>query len=870
MLNQMGAGFVLKAYDQATPILRHVGRGFLNLRKQARQSFYGMNAALSNTAAGFMAVQAGLGLINMAKAASDAAGEFQQTLVSVGQVARATSEEMAGLRIAAIDAALVTKFSPKEAAEGLQTLAAMGWRAKEATEILVPVLELATGSLGQLGVAGAADAVSGAIKAMGYELKDAGKVTDQLLKITQMTNFQARDFEVSLGRAGSTAKLYGQSLEDALIQIGLLRNMNIEASVASTSMREAFRRLATDERAQRFVGEYVDIFDKQTGAIRPLIDVMSELGGKTANLNDKERMRLITIGFGVRGMAAYNAILNATYTVMKDGNPIILKGQDAINAMRYELSVAGETLTDVQQSSLAMTLGVSDLNEVLKTSVGVSRQFRDALLDTYAGQKQLVTGAWQTLLVVLGEEFAVALKPAAKALYELITAVALFVRSMSPEAKQMIFKFVGVLASLLVLGGGLMLLSGIFNMLGGSVIGFVFSIGKVLLFGAPILMLLTGLGIGFTSLAGAFKTVGDKGLSLEAIMRNVRLGLSGMMSILAGEDFSEDLKRQFEKAENQGVVKFLNKFQTWLERIRTFWTGLKTGFGKGIGMLSESSAFKRLQDKLKGIIGIFTGPDAENSPEILEKWKKRGEDAGVSLARLGETVAGVVKKVIDLGGAFAEFVATITADDIKRGIGDFVGAFRILGNILLGIKTAFMAIYGVIKLVVVTLAEFGINMVDLYVPSKDRPLTRPKMFTAKGWNWSQGAGKELWSTLKAPGERVIEQHRGDMEFAVRERQRQLISAFEARKKGIEYWMATSAEEYHAGGKNKGRKAWSELSPEMRQQLTSELQKVNKTLEMLLRKKGDIYLNNTKVGEQVAQSPAMTGEDSLDDAAVAVP
>lgn len=868
MLNSMGAGFVLKAYDAATPVVKRVGGAFGWLRRQTGKMTGGMNRSLGSLATGFMALHAGLGMIKLAKEAGDAAGKFQQGLVGVGQIARATADEMVMLRKAAIDAALVTKFSPDEAVEGLQTLAAQGLRATEAATVLVPALELATGSLGQLGIAGAADAVVGSLKSMGVELSNAADYTDKLLKITQMTNFQTRDFEVALGRATSSAKLYGQTFEDTLITLGLIRNMNIDASVASTSLREAWRRLASDENAQQAVQKHgIDIFDKRTGKIRDMLGIMIELGAKTAKLTDKERMRMVTIAFGVRGMAAYNAVLNATYTVMKDGEPIVLKGKSAVNAMRYELSRAGETLTDVQKSALAAELGVSDLSQVMKTSIGVSKEYRDALLDTYEGQKQLITGAWSTLLVVIGEDFAKAMKPFANAIYEAITAVALFVNSMSPEAKQMIFKFVVALGALITLGGGLTLLSGVLGMLGGSIIGVVWSIAKLVLIGVPALMLLSGMGIGLKALAQAFKIGGKDGLSFEKVMKNVRLALSGMMSIMTGEGFSDDLKKEFEKAENQGVVKFLGKFTTWLGRIRVFWRGLKSGFEQGVAMLAQSSAFKRLQGKLEGIIKIFTGGDSKNTTEVLDEWQRRGEAAGVALTRLGESAAGAIEKLIDFGSSFAEFIGNISADDVRAAITSFVDAFRELGNALNFIKTFFLTIYGLVRLILSAVAELVLGIGNFAGAIIGIEGARGGgWFDKENWTWTADAAKGLVETERGRLDYVKERERDDAEAAERERKRVRIRDLEVRKGNIEQWIGTSTEDFHAGGARKGQKAFGEAGAKMQQQFQDELKGIKKQLEKLTSQPVIVNMNGEKVAEIVGKQPSMTGEDSLDDTA----
>ncbi len=869
MLNKMGAGFVLRAYDSATPVIRRVGRAFGWLRGQTKRMAGGMNRSLGSMATGFMALHAGLGIVKLAKTAADAAGKFQQSLAAVGQISRATAEELLELRTAAIEAALGTKFSPDEAVAGLKTLAAQGLRAKESIQVLLPVLDLATGSLGQLGVAGAADAVVGTIKAMGYEMKDATRVTDQLLKITQMTNFQTKDFSTAMGRTASTARLYGQSLEDALITMGLIRNMNIEASVASTSLRESWRRLAADQRAQQAVQEKgVEIFDKGTGKIRSMLDIMTELVEKTKDLTDKERMRLTTIAFGVRGMAAFNAIANAQYTVMVKNEKVLLRGNNAINAMRYELSTTGDVLDQNQEAALRAALGISKLSDVLSTATRVAEEFKEKLLDTYEGQKQLIGGAWQTLMVVIGEDFAKSMKPAAAALYELISAMALFIKSLSPQAKQAIFKFVVALGALIALGGGLMLVSGVLNMLGGSVIGFVFSIGKLLLIGLPVLMILSGLGIGFTSLSKALNLFGKEGMSFTEIMTKVRLAASGAMSILSGEEFSKDLQKNLKKAENEGVVAFLKKFGKWVERFKTFWKGLKDGFQRGVEELAESSAFRRLQEKLEGLISIFTGPDAENTPEVLEEWGRRGETAGAKLATLGETAANMMGKLIDFGGKFAEFMGEITAEDIAKGIDGLVNSFDMLGDALNLIYGLFSGILNFIRLIVVGAIEavmWIVNLLSAVVDLVNTPLGGFGEWSDKwgkaldpdrAFSWTKSAADALGESVRigvqSPG--AVMQTKGPGQLGP-----EGMESLRARKREIEEWTGASIEEWKktAGGQA-GNVPFADAPQAMQEKFLKELSTINENLKKYGEKKIQVNVNDEKVA---------TSEDSLDEAPV---
>src|SRR5690606_5283550 len=197
--------------------------------------------------------------------------------------------------------------------------------AEQATRTLIPVLDLAAGSLGQLGVAQAAEAVVGTLNAYGMAADQAASVTDRLLRITQLTNFQTRDFEAGLAKAAAAGSVFNQSLDDVLITMGLLRNRNIDASSSATAFREATRPVGADQRAQQAItGAGVQVFDQASGQMRSMIDIMSEFADATRDMSEQERNRRVVQAFGARGLLAFNAIMNASFTTMRDGREVTL------------------------------------------------------------------------------------------------------------------------------------------------------------------------------------------------------------------------------------------------------------------------------------------------------------------------------------------------------------------------------------------------------------------------------------------------------------------------------------------------------------------------------------------------------------------
>jgi len=897
MLNEMGAGFVLRASDAATPVIKKVGAGFAWLKDKAGNMAGGLNASLSATAIGFGALHAGLGIIHLAEQASEAAGSFKKGLIGVGLISRATAVDLKKYHDATIAATIGTEFSPDQAIEGLRVLVENGVRATDSQIALRAALDLTTGSMGQLGLAQSADVLADAIDGMNQEMSQAGTVTDQLLRITQMSEYQARDFEGSISKLSVTAKDYNQTFSDILVNMGLMRNRNIGAEKATMALAEAYRNLATDQQGQAEMQKLgISVFDPHTKKMRSALSIMAELAVKTKDLSDQERMRIRTVVFGFRGVGAYNAVSEASFKVMSKNREITLKGIDAVNAMRYSMSQNGDVLDKQQTASLKAALGVQNLGEVLSTSTHVAQQFRDALADTYGGQKQLIGAAWQTLLTLLGEDFTKSLKPAVKVLYELLTSITAFVQSMSPEAKQTVFKFVVAIGGLLVAGGGLMLVSGAIGMLGGSIIGLVVSIGKLLLIGTPIVMLLSGMGIGFTALFKSMKVFGDKGMDISVIMEKVRLAASGAMSILTGEAFSEDLQKNLDKAENQGIVKFLKSFERWIERLKSFWTGLKSGFESGIAALSESSAFGRFKDKLESIISVFTGGDAQNSSDLLNQWKEKGAAAGSELARLGETAASVMENLIQFGSDFATFIGNLTAEDLRGGVATFVDAFRQLYYFLADTKTVLDSVYYTVKMLLAAIFE-GVDLIrnvlsapidivwsGLTGTKKEFQDTldyfKDSLSPENAFSFTAGAATDLADVYANKAERDAQRESDLADAATRERRKGMnrpresvqIGDLEARKRSIEDWINTSAEDFRARNKGtaaEGNLPFSEASQGMQQQFLSELQSITKQLEKMSGQPVTINVDGDKLAQVVGRQPSMTGEDSLDDTA-AVP
>jgi len=235
------------------------------------------------------------------------AAKFEEGMARVGAVLDPTTAQFKNLTAAAVEAGIKTRWSPRQATEGLKELATAGFDATESQKALLPVLDLATGSLGQLGVAQSATAATAAIRGFGLEAKDTGRVVDTLLRSTQLTNLQARDFEVSLGLVSGQAKAAGQEFEHTVAILGALRNTGMSASVSATSLQNALRGIV-QPKAQRALADLGVSVKDQDGNFRSLADIIFDVQKATKGMAGVQKFMTLQTIFGVRGLRAYNAI----------------------------------------------------------------------------------------------------------------------------------------------------------------------------------------------------------------------------------------------------------------------------------------------------------------------------------------------------------------------------------------------------------------------------------------------------------------------------------------------------------------------------------------------------------------------------------
>jgi len=615
--------------DLASGAFRRVGASATKMGANVRLANAGIQTSMNKMSRYFLARDIGAGMLRIGRgvvrafgAATESAAEFEYGLASVGAITKATTGEMRLLTQAATKAGIETQFSPQQAVEGLQNLATAGQNARQATSTLIPVLNLAAGSMGQLGVGEAANAVVGTLNAYQLGTDKAAGVTDKLLRITQLTNFQARDFSVGLSKAAAAGATFDQSMDDVLVTMGLLRNRNIDASVSATAVREAIRRLGADKRAQEAVGKYVEIFDDQ-GQMRSFVDITQDLAVATDNLTDKERNAVVARGFGARGLIAFNAISKAQSTVMRDGREVTLKGAEAIAHLRNELDDAE----------------------------GTAEEFKNQLLATAKGQRILLEGTRETLSVKIGEGIAATLAPVVSALTSSGNALIRILDAVPMPLKRIVSGMGMLSTGAIALTGSIVFMNAALGMFGIRLRTVGWQIAKVLLIAAPLTAVFAGIGVGVYGVVRAIQRGnGQAASSWKEFFAQVKFGFKGVLDLFSSGALSAEVSAELEKANRQGLGRFLTRAAETIDNLKRFWSGMVGQFEAGLHRLDRPLA--NLRRTFDRVFGRWSS-GARDATEGADGWTNAGRGVGDTIIRISEAILKVTDALLPLAGAFA-------------------------------------------------------------------------------------------------------------------------------------------------------------------------------------------------------------------------
>ena len=321
-----GKAINIRANDEATSRLQRIKselqslvakpwQAVVNIKDNAKAALSNakgrISDGLSNGAAMAGATFMGLGAVGgMTFGAANAIRsqmDFEKSMSSVKAVLSGTYKDgalesvMTSLTAKAEEMGATTKFTAKEAAEGLYYMGMAGWKAEQMTAGLPPILNLA--AAGNTDLATTSDIVTDSMT--GFGLKAGQYVKNAKGELVESTAHYADLMATLVTNANTDIPMLGETLkyaaplvgamysnqdenarmngaQDMMLVAGLMANAGIKSSQAGTSARALFSRLGSQNRNADFARQFlnVDFKDEQTGEVRRMKDFFGDLRTK--------------------------------------------------------------------------------------------------------------------------------------------------------------------------------------------------------------------------------------------------------------------------------------------------------------------------------------------------------------------------------------------------------------------------------------------------------------------------------------------------------------------------------------------------------------------------------------------------------------
>ena len=237
--------------------------------------------------------------------------DFEYSMSKVQATMGITKEEFEPVLDLAKEIGATTKYSAREAGDGLLYIAQCGWDVEDMINGYPAIVGLAIATNTEL--ATSSDIVTSSMISMGYGTEEANHFCDVLTATCNGTSTSVIDLGEALKYCAPIAGTLDYSIEDLSIGLGILANNGIKGSIAGTSMRKVITSLIspTDE-AEAAMKKYGITMTDAEGNALPFLDVINQLREKLGGLTEAEKVSVAEALAGKTGMTGLLSLMNST------------------------------------------------------------------------------------------------------------------------------------------------------------------------------------------------------------------------------------------------------------------------------------------------------------------------------------------------------------------------------------------------------------------------------------------------------------------------------------------------------------------------------------------------------------------------------
>jgi len=312
--------------------------------------------------------------------------DFDKAMSNVQAATHESTENMAALRDAAVEAGRSTVYSASESAQAIEELGKAGISTADTLSGgLNGALSLA--AAGQLEVGRSAEVAASALTQFNLAGKDVPHVADVLAAGAGKAQGSVEEMSQALGQSGLVASQMGLSLEDTVGSLSAFASAGLIGSDAGTSFRSMLLRLAnpTDEAREAMKKLGVSAYDAG-GNFVGMESLAGQLQKRLGGLTQAQRDQNLALIFGQDAIRAANILY-------REGAEGISDWTDKVNDAGYASETAEKRLDNLAGDleklggafDTALIQSGSAANDVMRAFVQTSTDAVDAFADAPDG-----------------------------------------------------------------------------------------------------------------------------------------------------------------------------------------------------------------------------------------------------------------------------------------------------------------------------------------------------------------------------------------------------------------------------------------------------------------------------------------------------
>jgi len=429
-------------------------------------------------------------IVGVGTAITKVAGDFEEQMAKVSAISQAYGDDLQSLKDYAIELGENGKFSATEIAQAYEYMGMAGWKTNQILAGTKPIIDLATASGEDL--ASVSDIVTDGLTAFGLKAEDTGRFVNVLAEAARSSNTNVGMMGESFKYVAPVAGSLGYSVEDVGIALGTMASSGIKASMAGTTLRNIFQRMAKPTKESEMamdrlglsmydangrmyslreillqlrkgfseINMPLDEYNKQLDELDRQLEegeikeskynsALEELNKQAFGAEGAEKARAAAMLGGARAMAGLTAIAQATES---DFNNL----SEAIDGS------SGTMVRTADGSVMHLTQALNEGKDVIAEYDGTAASMAGTMNDTANVQMKEFTNQLQSIAIQLGET----LLPIVKEVVTQLSEWTAKFKELTPEEQEVIVKtalVVAALGPLLSVGGRL--ISGIGTLL---------------------------------------------------------------------------------------------------------------------------------------------------------------------------------------------------------------------------------------------------------------------------------------------------------------------------------------------------------------------------------------------------------------------